>query len=293
MSKHLITADWHIRSTVPSCIEATPEEWMNFQKESVNTVLKIAKINEVDEIDVGGDLFHSEQTASNECIYLLQDTAQKADEQGTPMYIFAGNHDLINHSSSNIPKSAIGVLLNSKSVRNMSKDTSYIKACNFDEDDYGNAKLIFKHVLTIPSKDKPDFIECETPESLLEKYPNADWIFTGDYHKSFHFEKNGRHVVNSGCLMRQVADFENYTPGVYIVDTETGDVNFIPIGLEQKFNHNGYEKKALDENIENFVEGIKKENVTLDYISSLQNEALNHEENIQERINKWITEAGQ
>ena len=31
MSKLLITADWHIRSTVPSCIEATPEEWMNFQ----------------------------------------------------------------------------------------------------------------------------------------------------------------------------------------------------------------------------------------------------------------------
>ena len=61
MSKHLITSDWHIRSTVPSCIEATPEEWMNFQKESVNTVLKIAKENNVDEIDIGGDLFHSEQ----------------------------------------------------------------------------------------------------------------------------------------------------------------------------------------------------------------------------------------
>ena len=292
MSKLLITADWHIRSTVPSCIEATPEEWMDFQKKSVHRVLEIAKENNVDEIDVGGDLYHSERTSTNECTYLLQDAAQEADEQGTPMYIFAGNHDLINHSSSNIPKSAIGVLLNSKCVRNMARDTSYIKACNFDEDDYGDAKLIFKHVLTIPSKDKPDFIECETPESLLEKYSSSQFIFTGDYHKNFHYVSNHRHVVNSGCLMRQAADIENYTPGVYIVDTETEDVNFVPIGLEQKFNHNGYEKKALDQTIENFVEGIKAEDVTLDYVSSLRNEAKNHDKGIQNKIDCWIEQSG-
>lgn len=291
--KLLITADWHIRSTVPSCIEATPEEWMDFQKKSVHRVLEIAKENNVDEIDVGGDLYHNERTSTNECTYLLQDAAQKADEQGTPMYIFAGNHDLINHSSSNIPKSAIGVLLNSKSVRNMAKDTSYIKACNFDEDNYGDAKMIFKHVLTIPSRDKPDFMECETPETLLQKYPNANWIFTGDYHKNFQYSLDGRHVVNSGCLMRQAADFEDYTPGVYIVDTDKETIEFVPIGLEQKFNHNGQEKKALDESIENFVEHIKAEDVTLDYVSSLKKEAQNHDKSIQNKIENWISEAGQ
>ena len=292
MSRHLITADWHIRSTVPSCIEATPEEWMNFQKESVNIVLKIAKENNVDEIDIGGDLFHSEQTASNECIYLLQDFAQEADKLNIPVYILAGNHDLPQHSSNNIPKAAIGVLLNSKSVRNMGKDTSYIKGCNFDEEDYGDAKMIFKHVLTIPSKDKPDFIDCETPESLLEKFPHAQFIFTGDYHKNFHYVSNHRHVINPGCLMRQAADFEDYTPGTYIVDTETENVYFVPIGPEQKFNHNGYEKKALDQTIENFVEGIKAEDVTLDYVSSLRNESKNHDKGIQNKIDCWIEQSG-
>lgn len=292
MSKHLITADWHIRSTVPGCIEMTPEEWMDFQKKSVAIVGKIAELNHVDEINIGGDLFHSENTASNECIYLLQDFAQEMDKIDIPVFILCGNHDLPKHSSANIPKAAIGVLLNSKGIRNMGKDTSYIKGCNFDEEDYGDAKLIFKHVLTIPSKDKPDFIECETPESLLEKFPDADWIFTGDYHKNFHYEKDGRHVVNPGCLMRQAADFENYTPGIYIVDTETGDINFVPIGLEQKFNHNGYEKKALDESIENFVEGIKKENITLDYVSLLRNEVQNHDKGIQDRVNDWIERSG-
>ena len=289
----LITADWHIRSTVPSCIEATPEEWMDFQKKSVARVGEIAKENDVDEIDIGGDLFHTEQTASNECIYLLQDFVQKMDNCNIPVYILCGNHDLPQHSSTNIPKSAIGVLLNSKSVRNMGKDTSFIKGCNFDEDDYGNAKMIFKHILTIPSRDKPDFIECETPESLLKKYPNANWIFTGDYHKNFQYSLDGCHVVNSGCLMRQAADFEDYTPGVYIVDIDKETIEFVPIGLEQKFNHNGYEKKVLDESIENFVEHIKAEDVTLDYVSSLQKEAENHDKPIQNKINNWIAEAGQ
>ena len=292
MSKHLITADWHIRSTVPSCIEATPEEWMKFQKKSVARVGEIAKEYKVDEINIGGDLFHSEQTASNECIYLLQEFVKGMDYCNIPVYILAGNHDLPQHSSDNIPKSAIGVLLNSKSVRNMSYDTSSIKGCNFDKDDYGDAKLIFKHVLTIPSKDKPDFIDCETPESLLEKFPHAQFIFTGDYHRNFHFEKDGRHVVNSGCLMRQAADFENYTPGIYIVDTKTEEVNFVPIRLEQKFNHNGYEKKALDQTIENFVEGIKAEDVTLDYVSSLRNESKNHDKGIQNKIDCWIEQSG-
>ena len=84
MSKLLITADWHIRSTVPSCIEATPEEWMDFQKKSVHRVLEIAKENNVDEIDVGGDLYHSERTSTNECTYLLQGM-QLRDENGAPI----------------------------------------------------------------------------------------------------------------------------------------------------------------------------------------------------------------
>lgn len=292
MSKLLITADWHIRSTVPSCIEATQEEWMNFQKQSVNRVLEIAKENDVDEIEIGGDLFHSETTASNECIYLLQDFAQNADEANIPVYILCGNHDLPQHSSNNIPKAAIGVLLNSKCVRNMGKDTAYVKGCDFDKEDYGDAKMIFKHVLTIPSRDKPDFIDCETPESLLEKYSSTQWVFTGDYHKNFEYNLNHRHVVNSGCLMRQAADFEDYIPGVYVVDTDKEEITFVPIGLEQKFNHNGYEKKALDQTIENFVTGIKAEDVTLDYVSSLKNEAKNHEQGIQNRIDRWIEQSG-
>ena len=290
--KFLITSDWHIRSTVPSCLDFTPEEWINLQREAMKQVGEIAVKNEVCDILIGGDIFHSENTASNECIYLVQEFIQKMNNKNIPVSILCGNHDLPQHSSSNIPKSAIGVLLNSKDVQNMNRH-SVVKGCNFDNDNYGDSEYIFKHVLTIPKNDKPDFMECETPETLLQKYPKAKWIFTGDYHRNFEYHIDGRHVINSGCLTKQASDFEDYTNGVYIIDTEKEESKFIPLNVEYKFNHNGQEKKALDESIENFVEHIKAEDITLDYVSSLKKEAQNHDKPIQNKIEDWISEAGQ
>jgi len=291
MSNKMITADWHMRSTVPSCLEMTQEQWMELQKKVLEEVERIAVENYVDEIYIGGDLFHSENTASNECIYLLQMFCRRMyDEHHIVVRIMAGNHDLPNHSSSNIPKSAIGVLLNSYAVFNMADGR--IKGCNFDEDNYGDSEMIFKHTLTIPSRDKPDFMECETPETLLQKYPKAKWIFTGDYHRNFEYHLDGRHVINSGCLTKQASDFEDYTNGVYIVDIKKEETKFVPLDIEYKFNHNGQAKKELDETMEAFVAGIKKENVTLDYVSSLKNESKNHEVPVQEQIDNWIERSG-
>lgn len=289
--KFLITSDWHIRSTVPSCLEFTSEEWMELQKEALRQVGEIAVKNDVCDILVGGDIFHSENTASNECIYLVQEFIQKMNNKNIPVSILCGNHDLPQHSSSNIPKSAIGVLLNSKDVQNMNRH-SVVKGCNFDNDDYGDSEYIFKHTLTIPSRDKPDFMECETPETLLQKYPKAKWIFTGDYHRNFEYHLDGRHVINSGCLTKQASDFEDYTNGVYVVDTEKEEAKFVPLDIEYKFNHNGQAKKELDESMMAFVAGIKKENITLDYVSSLKNESKNHEVPVQEQINNWIERSG-
>jgi len=291
--KFLITSDWHIRSTVPRCLDMTQEEWMNVQREALKQVGEIALENDVCDILVGGDIFHSENTATFECIYLVQEFIQDMWDKDIPVSILCGNHDLPQHSSSNIPRSAIGVLLNSKDVQNMNKHC-VVKGCNFDNDDYGDSKYIFKHTLTIPKKDIPfPDIQCETPESLLEKYPKSKWIFTGDYHK--HFEHNnleGRHVINPGCLTKQASDFENYETGVYVIDTDDETVKWCPVNVEEVFNHNGEAKKELDATIENFVSGIKKESVTLDFIESVKKELPNHEEEVQDKVNHWIEESG-
>lgn len=61
---------------------------------------------------VVGDLFHSNSDTSFECIQLVQSLADELGE----LYILAGNHDLPYHSSENINKSAIGILLNSSHI---------------------------------------------------------------------------------------------------------------------------------------------------------------------------------
>lgn len=295
MSRYLLVSDVHLRSTVPSCIEATPEEWMNIQRQALDKVYNIAVENKVDTVICGGDLFHSEQTASFECIQAAQWFAKVLYLKGIVFYTICGNHDLPMHSSSNLYRSAIGVFLNSECVKLLIKDCHpEIAGCNFDEDDYGDYPVIVKHTLCIPKNDIPvDFIQCETPESLFEKYPKAKWICLGDYHRNFQYNLDGRHVLNPGCLTKQASDFEDYETGVYIFDTDTEEIKWCPVNIEQKFNHNGQEKKALDESIENFVEHIKAEDVTLDYVSSLQKEAENHDKPIQTKIESWIAEAGQ
>lgn len=291
--KLLITSDWHIRSTVPGCLEMNSDQWMDVQRQSLKKIVDIVSEYQVSDIMIGGDIFHSDNTTSFECIQLVQDFAKDIIDYDTRVWVLCGNHDLPLHSSSNLYRSAIGVLLNSYAINNMNDKDSPVKGCNFDIDEYGDSEMIYKHTLTIPYNEIPfEGMECDTPETLLKKYPKAKWIFTGDYHRSFEYHLDGRHVINSGCLTKQASDFEDYVCGVYVVDTEKEESKFVPININYTFNHNGYEKKALDERVENFVMGIKKENVTLDYVNSLKNEAQNHEVPIQDQINGWIERSG-
>ena len=290
--KSLVTADWHIRGTVPSCVDATPKEWMDLQREALENVLKIAESNHVQAIFVGGDLFHSDASTTFECIHLLQQFALACYGRGIKFWVMAGNHDLPYHSSENLSKSAIGVLMGSYAVMDMHL-CDWCKGSNFDIEDYGDAEVIFKHVLCIPREDKPDFIDCKTPDELLADYPHARLIFTGDYHKNFVYEQDGRKVINSGCLLRQAIDFRDYDPGVYVVDTDDGSVSFHSVRVEQKFTEDRDIKKERDEMIETFVNGISRQEVTLDFISSLKDEAERHGESIKDKITEWVEDIGQ
>jgi DNA repair exonuclease SbcCD nuclease subunit len=249
---------------------------------------------EVHVILMGGDLFHSEQTASFEIIHIAQDFVKECHRRGIEVKFLQGNHDEICHSGENSYRSAMGVFMNSQYVVDMNSqfNDKEVKGCNFDEDNYDGYPVIVKHCLCMPKEKIPFGVECETPESLLDKYTDAKFLCLGDYHRNFHFEKDGRHVINPGCLTKQAADFENYQTGCYYFCTESEKVVWCPIDIEQKFNHNGQEKKAQDENIEKFAESISKQDVTLDYVSSLKNEAEKHEDCIKEKINSWIEQSG-
>lgn len=297
--KVISLADLHLRFTVPGCVKATPTEWIDIQNKALSKVAIYAIENKVDAVLVGGDIFHSEQSTSFECINLFQQFVNELVENNIEVYIMAGNHDLPQHSSANISKSAVGTIFNSKGVQDMSC-CSFCNGTNFDMDNNPEAPVIFKHTLCIPKDKIPPHVECDTPEDLLNKYPNARIIFTGDYHKSFYYENKDRFVFNSGCLTKQASDFENYETGCWLVEFETCydsaqliEYKWLSINIEQEFYHNAEIEKAIDESIEKFAMGIKKQSITLDFIESLKKELPNHEKKIQDKVNQWIEEIKQ
>lgn len=279
----IITADWHIRNTRPRC--RIDEDWIKTQQKALNQIAEICE-NKNAPLMVVGDIFNSNSDTSFECINMVQ---KLADRIGG-IYILAGNHDLIYHSSENIDKSAIGVLLQSENVFKIEDYSDEFSAPNFDEK-RNSMPYMFIHTLTIPSKDKPDFIECETPESLLEKYSTAKWIFTGDYHKNFVYKKDGRYVINSGCLIRQVSDMKDYQCGVYFVDTEKEIIEFIPIIDNEELVNDEYiiRENEREERIESFVNKLKDvESVSLDFIDNVEKALLVNK--IDEKLKNCIKE---
>lgn len=270
----IITADWHIRATRPRC--RIDDDWMGTQRNALAQIKKIS-VKKDAPVFVVGDLFHSNSDTSFECIQLVQCLADELGE----LYILAGNHDLPYHSSENINKSAIGILLNSNNIASIREFNLWVlnhkdvtcSCSNFDEVDDNDAEIVFKHTLVFPDlKSLPPNVDAITSKELLEEFSNAKWIFTGDYHRNFHYEKNGRHVVNPGCLLRQTSDMKNYKCGVYYVDTDENIVEFIPIIDNEEFVDDSYilKQEERENRIESFVDKLKNtKNISLDFVDNV------------------------
>lgn len=290
--KLIITADWHIRATKPRCRK--DEDWMETQRNALNQIFEIAKAKECDVFAVG-DIFHSNSDTNFECINMVQDFADRLEREcDSLLCIIAGNHDLPYHSSENLNKSAIGILFNSQSIIPINKyyQGKYsLSASNFDEEDNHDAEIVFKHTLTLPIKN-PMF-ESETPETLVEKFPKARWIFTGDYHKAFDVEVNGCHVINPGCLIRQVSDMKDYQCGVYYIDTEKEIVEFIPIIDNEELVDDSYItiQNEREERIDNFVSKLKdSKHLTLNFIENVENAIIENKisNELKNKINELL-----
>ena len=277
--KLIVTADWHLRGTRPRC--RVDENWIETQKKAVEQVAKIA-VEKNCSVAIVGDIFNSNSDTSFQCIQIVQDIARELEKNNLSLFILAGNHDLPYHSSENIDKSAVGVLFNSAnifSIQNLDKSKQEISAGNFDEE-VKNVKYVFRHILCFPdAKSLPPNVDAITAKELLSETPNAEWVFTGDYHHNFHYEKNGRHVVNPGCLLRQASDMKDYKCGVYFVDTEKNIVDFIPIIDSEQFVDDSYilKQEEREERIGSFVEKLKDtKNVSLDFVDNVKKALQNN-----------------
>ena len=282
--RFVLTADWHIRATKPRC--RIDEDWVQTQRLALNQIADIANSNDCP-VYVVGDLFHSHGDTSFEVVQLIQEFANSLNHG---MFILAGNHDLPHHNSSNLHKSAIGILLHCEKI-NFIQNNEFVSAGNFDQETE-NKDIIFKHILCFPDlKSMPPNVNAVTAEDLLGEYDNARWIFTGDYHHNFVYENKGRHVVNSGCLIRQVSDMKDYQCGVYVIDTVLNKIDFVQIVDDYDLVDDSHilRQNEKDERIENMVDKLMDiEAVSLDFIQNIENVLLKTD--VSDEIRKCVKE---
>lgn len=288
--KFVLTADWHLREDLPRC--RVDKDWIQVQKNALGQILSICRQKNCN-LYVVGDIFH--RSSEFRMVRMVQTLADELEKTNLRLYYLAGNHDLKYHSSLNLDSSAIGLLRSSNNCRFI-KDNPFenLDAPNFDEEPKYAEEVdyLFLHTLCFPDmKSVPPNVNATFAKELLEDYPHPKWIFTGDYHGNFHYEWNGRHVVNSGCLLRQAVDMKDHQCGVYYIDTDIEEVEFIPIEDDIELVDDSYiiEEKERDVRIESFVDKLRQTDlVTLDYLENVEKALLN--DSISDKVKEVVRE---
>lgn len=258
--KGIITADWHLRDDRPLC--RLDDDWHESQRKCIEHVIKIANEKECN-IYIVGDLFHR-PVVNPKTINMFLKEMDKLDNE-LFCFIYPGNHDIQFGNIDNIDNSSLGIVLNSKHPR-------ILRLFNQE-----GSKYLFSHQLVFKSeKNIPPNCEGIIALELAKKHPNKSYIFLGDNHKAFMWEKSGHPtIINPGCLIRQNANEIDYTAFIYYVDTDKHIKESI-IGADNdndKYLTRDHLKKKEERNerIETFIESLKtKRNISLNYEENLR-----------------------
>lgn len=243
----ILCADFHLRDDTPTC------RTDNFEEAQWNKVGQVAALQEQYQCPVmhAGDLFHHWKPSP----YLISETIFHLPKQ---FITVAGQHDLPQHNLELFHKSGMNTLLMAEAI-NWIKDGG-----NFGQGVgswfiYDGRKVGVWHHFVWDGKDLPwpgcDFI---TARQVLKDNPEFDLIVTGDYHRPFTYEYKGRLLVNCGCLTRQVADYDDHKPRVYLWNAETNTVKLHYLKIQQGVINRDHiqVKEERDKRMDAFIERL-------------------------------------
>ena len=262
--KFIFCADLHLRPDKPRC--RIDDNWIETQFKQVEFIFQTCKDKNVFLI-IGGDIFNRPQISD----YIKTRFIEIICKYDIDVYIYAGNHDLPYHNWENVNNSSFGIIWsikdNIKNIKSLDKIGKYM---HYGEELIGEETgLYFLHKLIFQSRSKmPPNTNAFTAKEILDKYPKAKWIFSGDNHRGFHYEDNGRHLIMAGCINRQHADTKDYDPCIWYVDTDTANVEKIMINDNMDFVDDEYLKNAdeRDSRIAALLDIIKNSSkVSLDF----------------------------
>jgi DNA repair exonuclease SbcCD nuclease subunit len=273
--KLIWSADWHIADIAPRC--RLDDDWYIFLENIIKFIVKTANAKNAI-LGIGGDLFG--RRSPNVSNYLVSMFIRNVLQVKKGTRILAGNHDEYFHNFDYISKTSFGILdafING--IENNGR-LSYIDDLgtwyNFNEEVINpDEEIVFIHRLVFNSaKSIPPNVQASTAQDLLDEFPKAKLILTGDNHGSFIYEKKGRKVCNPGSIYRGTSEQINYKPSVYFIDTDKDIIEQIFLPDTELMVTDKYiqEEHLREDRLNSFVEKLKSnEGITLDFMSNLEN----------------------
>lgn len=108
---------------------------------------------------------------------------------------------------------------------------------------------------------------------ILDKYKQFELIVTGDNHKSFCVEKDGRWLINPGVAIQRNADEIDYQPRIflYYFDKEPESV-YLPVAEEGSMNREHIDRKQnKDKRLMAYIEQMNKKcEIDIDFEANLK-----------------------
>ncbi|MCP4761758.1 MAG: hypothetical protein GY870_08250 [archaeon] len=282
----ILTADWHIRESIPTC---RTDNFYQTQKRKLEWIAELSHEYEIPVI-LAGDLFHKWKTSPQLESLAIECLSGCYGHGDSEVFCIPGNHDLANHSITEIKRSSYFVVYKSNVLAGdwFSEDylfpgLSNVKKVHIHPFAFGeeiknvekkinNYNVCIAHQLTYDSEKPWADCKADSAKQLLKKYDGYDLIVVGDNHQSFVTEYEGRLLVNPGCITRQTGAFVDFKPSVYIwYSDNTVERKYIPI--EKEVINRDHLKKAEERNekLDAFVETLKdNKDIDLNFIENLK-----------------------
>lgn len=221
----ILTADWHLMEDTPIC--RTDNYWET-QWRKIDFISELQKQHNCPVIHAG-DLFNFWKPSP----MLLSETIKHIPNRFWSIY---GNHDLPQHNMELVYKCGQYTLAQGKHLEVLPAMGNWLTGPEYYKDIeipelFGRTFFVW-HVMTYQGKEPWPGCTAPTGKRLLKKYPQYDLIVTGDNHKPFVEEYEGRLLVNPGSIFRLKADQLDHRPRVYLWYAETNTVEPVYIPIE-------------------------------------------------------------
>lgn len=238
----ILSADWHLRG---DCPRARIDDFFLAMNNKINEIFSLANKFQIP-ILISGDICHR----WNWTCRLLEWFVNKVQKCKIVLFAIPGQHDLRNHSLNLWRESAIGVLHAANAITLLGPhdlhsdwgfDDFWLHAFPYGEKLHsipikkdGKRHIAMTHQLVMESITKEwEKEKGSTGLGLLKQFPDYSLILTGDNHKSFVIQHEGRLLVNPGSIMRSSADQIDHKPRVYLWWAENNQVEPVYLPVEQ------------------------------------------------------------